>query len=629
VWIPYARGREAIDDVGLRTADRESRSLLAIGRLADGVRLDQAQQEVHAIGARLDAEYPIGSELAGNRRLPFNTSRVWRLVPTAEAQLEADFVLPLIVYGALGAVFAVLLVSCTNVANLALARVARQRDAIAVRHVLGASRGRLIRAEFMTGILVAIGGGVVGLGVARLLSVILSAPIRMGGVVLEVDVRLHVASFFIALGMAALSVVLFSLAPTLGVISKAVRGTVSWTSSQRVAPRWRIRRGLIGIQVAVSTMLVAFVLLAMQQIHASTQDLGVDLDRLAGVDVGLAAGGFEEVEGRLLIEQALVNARSQIPSEDLALASFVPFSPTRGSIFAMRPDDMERRVGAQRVSGTATLFGVMGLDFVRGRPFEDREAAAAEAVVTEDLAENLFGTVDILGSEIFTRRQPTVAVPDPPVKSFRIVGVVERIRGDIVGRQRPYLFLPWSTEYDDRVTILTRTLRDPGSIVGDLVQAVVESDARAVIVAQGTGRTLAEVEHVIQKTIAGTGGMISAIALVLALGGLYGVLSYAVTMRRRELGIRLAIGADRKRIFRTVIGEGIRPVAIGVAAGLFLAVIAWWRIGPISTALFPSANFLALAALPVPLLLAGAVACYLPARRAARTDPILALRDDR
>jgi ABC-type antimicrobial peptide transport system permease subunit len=198
-----------------------------------------------------------------------------------------------------------------------------------------------------------------------------------------------------------------------------------------------------------------------------------------------------------------------------------------------------------------------------------------------------------------------------------------------VGRQRPYLFLPWSTEYDDRVTILTRTLRDPGSIVGDLVQAVVESDARAVIVAQGTGRTLAEVEHVIQKTIAGTGGMISAIALVLALGGLYGVLSYAVTMRRRELGIRLAIGADRKRIFRTVIGEGIRPVAIGVAAGLFLAVIAWWRIGPISTALFPSANFLALAALPVPLLLAGAVACYLPARRAARTDPILALRDDR
>jgi predicted permease len=617
--------------------DREERGLFVKGRLAPGRTVAQAAAEVTLIAWRLDEAQPIGVGLPRNVRYPGNISRPWTVLPTAKILVtpRGDRKLINLARLTMVAVGMVLLVACSNLANLMLARGATRRRDLAVRLALGASRGQVIREQFVESAILATLGGAAALGVVRLAMVYGQNAVLHYGPWISVDLAPRFDARVVAAALAAtfLALVVFGLGPALQLTRVDLRAVLGGASTNGTGLRWRGRRLLIASQVAVSVALVAIASLGLRQmIQAARQDTGLELDRLALVRFDFAAQGWNEDRARRALERLAGEARRQPGIESLSLSSGLPLGGgTRRTVLTTLDSPFGpwgRGQLATLVVATPSVFRTLGIPLVSGRAFDERDTAASTPVVvlSELAALRLFDSKDVVGRQVL--RQKTVAgEAEAVVETVIVVGVAADTDSRQAGqRQEGIAYVPFAQQYSPSMTIVARTARNAGGAVTALKNVVSRLEPQLAVLEAGTGLAMAGVESLAIEILVSLAGTLGLVALTLAMVGLYGVLSFVVSARTYELGVRAALGARASQIMRLVMADGILPVVVGVVAGLAVEDLTEMVVRAELGSQLPTLDPLLLVLVPLPFLMAACVACYLPARRAARMDPNAVLR---
>jgi predicted permease len=631
IWLPLrtaetlSANRDRLDP-----SERSSRWVQVRARLKPGVTLEAAQADVTRIAAQLDVSVPIREDNP-QFRSRYMISRPWLVRWTADIPLNegADaFVKPLAA-AVMGAVALVLLVACTNLTNLTLARGAARRQECAVRLALGASRSRLIRAELVESTVLAIAGGASGLLVARVLLALLGTELTVpGGAALQLEPRVDAAVLAVSVGATLLALVVAGLLPAWQTTRGDVRSALA-ADAGGALPRWRGRRMLIAAQVVVSVVLVAVAGLCVDQVRSIARlDPGFDLDHTALAEVNFTTQQIAEPQARATVA-AVLDRLSKRPDVTAAgVSSGLPVGLYSPQCYIGLGDRQTTR--AEFLASTPAFLEALGVRIMRGRALtaQDTRASLPVAVVSEFAAKALFDSADVVGRTFTVKRTRWAGEPEHPPVTRTIVGVAADTDTGSVGAGRgAAVYLPFEQQYEGRLVIVARATGDPGPVVGAIRQAISAADPGLAVVQSGTGPALAGPSNMFLQVTAGLTGALGMFALVLALIGLYGALSHVVLRRRREIGVRMALGATRPDVVRLVLRDGLKPVVLGVVVGLAVGAVARMAVSPMFERLMPALDPFVLIVVPVSMLLAGAAACLIPARRASRVDPNVALRD--
>ena len=630
IWIPITAvpqsgDRAASFGVSAALTDRTRGMVRVFGRLKPGVLPDRAKSDVNLIGQRLDAAFPHDR----------GRHREWSLKLRAlEDDSEAAHTISGMILTGVGML---LLIACSNLANLALAKGTSRAEETAVRTALGASRWRLVREQLIESTIVVLAGGGLGIWLLSALVDVFTTDIALGqGLVMtfrpEVSTPVLVAS-----GVSMVLAVLVSgLWPAIQGTRADVRARIGAASS--TPPRWGLHRNLVAWQVCgcVALTLVA----AMSQRILSTIDRslpGVPTAPLAVAEIDFSMNARDESQTRRTVDALMTGLRAQSGIERVAASAGLPFgflSPG-ANYFVTTPDTLDSQAGdlgqgATLIPSTPGFFEVYDVPILRGRPFTDRDDAAAPrvAVISERLARTLFHSIDVVGRTVVisrTRGSTRGAQPE----TLTIVAVTANPDGaPRMSLGQHYVFVPWAQRYERSIPV-TMAVRGaaPPAMLGAMRSTIHRVDAELAVTVSGTGRVVLQGMLFLLRAIAGLSTALAATSLVLAMAGLFGVLSHVVTLRTREIGIRVALGADRRRIFRMILRDGLSPVGKGVVLGLTIGAgarmaVRSWVVTDISA--FEPLVFVLI---PVPFVLAALVACYLPAARASRVDPNIALRD--
>ncbi|HEU4937968.1 MAG TPA: ADOP family duplicated permease [Vicinamibacterales bacterium] len=631
-WIPLSAS--PVSDQSEIT-DRERRTVLVKGRLKPGRTMDEARAELQAVAHRLDLAYPIGRGLDRRMAAPYNTSRRWSLMPAADVKMHesVDPIAGPLAATIMIAVGLVLLVACTNVANLMLARGTARRHEIAVRRALGAGRWRLVREPIVEATLVTIVGGAAAFPIARFLIVrVLSGDLQLGqGLSVQFAPEMNASVALVGAASSVIALFVFGVIPAFHASRATVHDVIASDGSNTPLPRWRGRRGMIACQVAVSAGLVSVSLLCAQQLIAlARHDTGLDIDRLTVARV-LIGTERDETQRVRTLDRLLDSARRLPGVVSAALSSGFPleFGSRTGAV----------GVTAEQLSGgyydfmvsSPEVFTTWGVALLQGRLFDARDVASSEPVVvlTERLARNLFPNGPPIGHQIVIRFRRFAREPAPAIQTVTVVGVVtDTDSGGIGNRGGGFLYLPWTQnqQYVSTVTLTVRTATDPAALVDPLKRLVNRIDPDLPVMAAASASSLGGERLLVLRVGADAAGLLGGLALLLAMAGLYGVLSEVVLRRTRELGIRMALGADSRRLIRMVLLDGIRPVLAGLALGLGSGVLLRVGFRPLFIRMLPAFDPLIIALVPIAFIGASIIAAYLPARRASRVDPNVALR---
>jgi predicted permease len=632
LWIPLSAASKA---AGAGTSislddDRDSRWLMVKARLKPGVDLARARAEVIGIGRQLDVSHPIGRNLDARFQWPYAVSRQWIVKRTADVTINegtADMATP-VAATFMAIVGLVLLVACTNLANLALARGSVRRDEMAVRLALGASRWRLIRGLVVEDLIVTVTGGVLGVLLTRWLFVVVvdDFPISEGAS-LHLGVRIDMAVLAASAIATFLALVVAGVLPALHVTRGDLRARLSSGALQSM-PRWRGRRLLIAGQVMVSVLLVSVAALCVTQVRAANRiDTGMDLDHLAIVGSDFASQRYAPERATQIVDAVLTQMRGRpgviAAAATSGLTGLNPLGASVGTGGALNSF-------GDLVSGTPDLFKALGVQTTRGRAFDERDTRGEEevAIISETTSRRLFGRADAVGESLAFRRQRWAGEDEPPEKTVRVVGIATDTRTRYAaGRERLVVYVPIAQQYEGRLTLLVRSQGDPEPFVAALRQALAAVDRETAVTQAGTGPRLFAGANPTLAIIGSISGGLGAFALSLALVGLYGVLSHVIARRTREIGLRIALGADRRAILRMVLREGLRPVFFGLAGGLAVGVLARLALRPLFVNLLPAFDAVVMSLVPLLMVLAALAAISLPARRAAAVDPNTALRN--
>jgi predicted permease len=636
-WVPLSSTRTPNND---STTNRERRWLRVQGRLKPGRSMAEAFAEFRTIGQRLDAAHPVGTNIESRYRSRAATTREWFLMPAADVRMHEsiDALAGPLVATIMVTVGLVLMVACTNIANLMLARAASKRHEAAVRLALGVSRWRLVREQLVESALVTAAGGLLAFVVARVvMAQLLISDLQMSpGLALQFTPEFHGSVAAVALAATLLALVVFGVIPALHGARADVREALASGESGTAAPRWRGRRALIACQVAVSAGLVAVAVLCAQQVAATARHhSGIDLDRIAAASVDFRMQRRDEAHGRRVLDEALHLARLQPGVEAVAASSGLPLGlGTPGAVVAAAdergPSGMLSGAQAELVAATPAIFPVLGVDIVAGRAFDDRDSAAAEPVVivSRTLATRVFGESNPVGRRAAVQRRRWVGEDLPLVRSVTVVGITEDTDVGVLGRRddRGVVYLPFAQHYEGAMTIVARAASDPAALPEELRRIIQRVDPETAVLQAAVGRELDASQSRVLEVGAAASSLLGGLALVLAMAGLYGVMADLVARRTPEIGIRIALGADYRRMLRMVLTDGTRPVVTGLAIGTAVGILGRMAFRPMFIRILPSFDPIVFLVIPVAFLAAAIVASYLPARRAARVDPNVALR---
>ncbi len=591
---------------------RTIREFNLYARLRPGATLDQARQQLSAAGLQLAAAYP-----ESNNGRTFTAEWEPRTVEGGIKMLSA--MLQTIA-------LAVLLIACTNIANLLLALGDSRRHEIATRVALGASRAQLLRqlvTEYCLLATVSIAGAV--FLAQRLID---SVPLLIPdlGFPLGIDLRIdhRVLAFTIAAGL--LSVLLCGLIPAI----RSSQVSPLEAARQRVAPTGRlrmpVRKILVVAQLSVSmAFMMATALLVRTLINMEAIDLGFNRAQNALL---LNVGVNGSRPGQQSIYQALTDRMRALPGvRDASVARVVPFSLNGGGATqtVLAPGEVPSPTAGTPVWFNVVddaYFRVIGIPLMRGRSFDSRDTAAGQrvAILNQTLAKKLFGSEDVAGRHIRLGN-------DKPV-DVEIVGVARDSRYNRMNETpQPYLYLPFTQNPWGEVTIIVSTAGNPGALVNAARKAVRQVDPMSLILSTETLTDHVRLSTYLNRMIAGLTASLGLLALLLTAVGLYGVTAYSVSRRTREIGIRVAVGAQRSTIFVGVLRDGLKLALAGLVIGAGLAILAGRAMSSMLygvSALDPLA-FVAVSAL---LLAVSFGALAAPARRALRVDPIEALREE-
>ncbi|HKC64428.1 MAG TPA: ABC transporter permease [Pyrinomonadaceae bacterium] len=594
-----------------------------IGTLKDGVTVEQARAELTTITSRLAQQYPKTNE--------GNGFAITKLQDRATQDIRAAL---LIVLAAVGFM---LLIACANVANLLLARAATRAKEIAIRTALGAGRWRIIRQLLTESILLALAGGALGLlfaiwGVDALRAFIPDEVPRLLVTSIHLDTRVLLFTLIISI----VTGLIFGLAPALQVSKSNLNEALKegGRSATAGAQRNYVRSLLVVSEVAISLLLLVGAGLLMKSfLNLQRADIGFNPDHVLTTRISLPEARYKENAQIENFYRALLQRVQNLPGVQYAgLTRGLPMSGGIESGITIEGHEVTDRkdtIVAVNLTVSPDYFRAMEIPLLKGRYFTDQDKTGSPDVVLIDemLASRYFANTDPIGKRI------RLGGMDNKFPWMQIVGVVKHVKHygpDEEGRveiYRPYfqlLDVP-DARFNDTMTLAVRTTGEPTSMTGAIRNAVLEIDKDQPIsqVQPMTQIVAASVSS--QKFATWLLAIFAAVALLLAALGLYGVMVYSVTQRTHEIGIRMALGARARDVLKLVIGHGMTLALIGVAAGL-AAAFALTRL--MSSLLFgvSATDPLTFTAITLFLLIVALLACYLPARRAAKVDPMVALR---
>jgi predicted permease len=619
-WVPISMAEELRRNPGI-LSERGSHWMNVIGRLKPGVSVEQASAEATAIAARLNQSFP--DERA-------NTTRAMVLSEVDGRWAELGTVFKSGGAIAMAIVGLILLIACANVANLMLARAAARRKEIGIRLALGANRARLVRQLLTESLLLSIAGGSLGLLLAFWVTDLMEGFIP----VLEYNV---VKNFF-ALDLRAL---LFTLIVSLA--TGLVFGLApAWHSSnpdvvpvlkgdpedaQRGKRRaFGLRNVLVVAQVALSlVVLVCGALFIKSFRKAQTMDPGFGNANGLIVSLSPTLVGYEDEQARSFYRQLLERV-SHVPGvEDAAYTRTLPLgdsSNSTGPVLA-EGETLERGTSGRNIMTNIVglgYFKTMQIPFVEGRDFDDRDTPKTQRVIIidQEMADIFFKSKSAIGKRIF--------IGSDSRDSLEVVGVVKTGKyRNLAEDPKPFFYYSMDQLRPRTMMLVIRPSIDPRSLVGAVRNEVQALDRRVPVFAVKTMPEHKTYALWAPNMAASFSLAFGVVAILLSAVGLYSVMAYVVSQRTREVGIRMALGANRTDVLKMITRQGMRLAAVGLVIGLLLA-LALARV--LSFLLIGISGYDVTTFILVPVLLAAValVACYLPARRATKVDPLIALR---
>jgi predicted permease len=612
-WVP-ASMQAQFDSTGYKLENRGARWIEGWAKLKPGVSRRQAEEEIAAVARRLENDFPATNKGRGVRLLP-----LWRSPFNAARPLG-----PALGIG-LAVAILVLIIACANVSNLMLVRAFGRRDEMTLRLALGSGRARLVRQLLVEGailsVLAAAGGIVVAVGLRNAMTLLIprrGVPVLVAG---SVDARVLLACAAVSL----VATVLFALVPAMRASEVDLATALKSASAGVIGTRRsaRMRSTLVLVQVSLSFLLLVGAGLLLQSLQRlRTDSPGFSTEGVYTTAVTLFQAGYDKPRARIFEDQLLDRVRGLGGVTSAALARVTPFSlraysSTPISVEGYQPAPDERPA-AEYDEVSPDYFVTMGIPLVTGREFtrSDDENAAPLAVVNETMAALYFRGVDPVGQRFRAGNEWR-----------RIVGVAKLSRySSFFDTPKPFFYVPLAQAFSGQVALLVRTAEPPAAIGAALAREMHAMDPNLpnyeVITLREHVDRMAFSQRIAVILLAGFGGL----ALLLAAIGLYAVMSYTVVQSTRDLGLRMALGASASRLLGQTMSRGLILTGFGVVIGAAAAIgstrlmgYLLYRVSPRD----PSTFGLALVVMGA----ASVAACFVPAWRATRIDPVRALRD--
>lgn len=590
---------------------REWRQLFAIGHLKPGVSLSQAQAEAGTIASQLAQAYP-----------KENAGRIAKLEYFRDLLVSRVRPMLWLLFAAVGVI---LVIACANLANLLLARGLSRQKEIAVRAALGASRWRLIRQLLTETTLISLAGGAAGLLLAYWgLYALLRLPQNF---VNTQDAILDTRVLLFALAVSVITGWLFGLVPALQLVKPELQSFLKeGARGSAEGTRWhRLRGAFVVAQVALSLLLLVSAGLLIRSFDKLLRvDVGFKPERLLSLEYRLPRTKYKEPAAQWNFHRGVIEQIQQVPGvQSVALVRGLPFSGNGGTLPIVLPDreippeGMEPEVMVN--TATPNYFETVGIPFIRGRLFggQDQANTPPVLIINQTMAQRFWPNQDPLGKQIKSAEDGSVAT---------VVGIV----GDakhywLEEEQKPQMYSAYSQDPGIFATVVIRTSVEPLSLTEQVRQAIWKIDADQPMWKIRTVEFLVNRSTADRKFLMALMGIFATLALVLTMIGLYGVVSYLVNQRTQEIGIRMALGAQMRDIMRMVLKQGMVLVLTGVALGL---AAAWLLTRLMSRLLYQvsATDPLTFGAIALLLTTVALLACYIPARRATKVDPLEALR---
>jgi predicted permease len=617
IWLPVSMYPQILSGFFKEEFnDRRFLGTAVIGRLKTGVSLSQAEASLKVLASHLESEYP-----------KENAGRSIALTSLADAAVGANNHAQITLAGGLmmGVVGLVLLIACVNLANLLLAQATRRQKEIGLREALGASQGRVLRQLLTESLVLSLFGAVAGLAIASLgRSALWSLrPPFIENNDIDLAFDSHVLLFTLAIAL--LTAVLIGLVPAIkaarpdlaGVLKAGGRGgTVGWTRNP-------LRSLLVISEVALAlVVLVCAGLFLRSMQNAQRIHPGFESKNLFVMAFDLGALQYGEGRAQQFFRAAIERAQASPGVESATIASNLPLGG--GLLRTIFPEGQSETSGYR---GTLTqlddiapnFFETLRIPLIRGRAFtdSDRQNTTQVAIATQAMAKQFWPNQDPIGKRFHFFGDPTLR---------EIVGVVGNTIVNQIGEEpQPVAYLPITQDYSPAATLQVRTTHTPQAVIGSVRRRIQSLDTNLALTNVQT------IEEVIGQGLwaprmgAGLLTLFGGLALVLAGVGVYGVLSYSVNQQTREIGIRVALGSKSSEVLRLIVGQGLRLAATGLALG-FVAALLLTRA--ISSLLFgiSAHDPLTFGVVSLVLAVSAILACYIPARRATKVDPIVALR---
>ena len=604
VWIPLTMQPALMPERKLLDV-ADCSWLTVFGRLKNGVSVPQAQAEMQLVAAQMDHNYP-------GRKTTVDVMP-GSYLNSPEVRSEG---LPVAIL-VMAAVGLVLLIACANVSNLMLARAAARRKEIAVRLALGASRSRLVRLLLTESLLLAVLGGLAGLLLAVTLPPLLLSVIPEAG--LDVDFKPNATVFAYMFLISLITGVAFGLAPAIESTKPNLTDALksSGASKTRISLP-RLRNLLVIGQIAVSLVLLIGAGLFVSGLQrARSTDLGFDQRTLVVMSLDLTTQGYDEARSATLYAQLSERLKALTAIKSVSLAQIAPFAGVRETTIDIEGGASSLGVGANGVS--PEYFQTLGIPIRRGRAFTEEDVRSGEspAVISQAMANRFWPGADPLGKRF----------KDHEGTSHEIIGVVADVSSRQVGKlDGPSFYAPISRAQTSGLSFIVRTNENLPASVSAMRDAARSLDKDAFVSVAPLEENVSRMLEPVRMS-AWFSGTVSLLALLIAATGIYGMLSYHVVERTSEIGIRMALGAQQRNVLLLIVGDGMKLAAIGAAIGL-AAAFALTKVMASLLVDLEGTDALTFATVAIGALAVALLACYVPARRATKVNPLIALRSE-
>ncbi len=606
---------------------RDQRRLVVFGHLAPSVNVAAAEAQLRVIGARLDAAFPAWTRPSG----PGLTERPWRAKSAAAINKE-DTHLRRLGLSLMALIGLVLVVACTNLANLVLARGTKRRQEIAVRSALGASRWQLVREQCAESLLLASAGALASGAVFQGLCAVMNTEFaiefsRVERLTLTILPTLNSTVLGIAAVSLLFSLAVFGLEPALQLTkTRNLRGELTDGASGLGSPRTARQGRLLRWQVAVSAAFFIIATMFVRYVVEEAQhDPGIEMSRLGVAVLNFEAQGWSEGRVRQALDRMLEEAKKDSAIEEVSLSTGMPFGIRSGlRVGLSNPDvkgqDPRDAYLVTAIAATPSIFKTLGIRILRGRGFDDRDRRDGAPVVllSEFAARKMFGTIEVAGRQLILRGEPSRAT---------VIGVAaDTDVGRLLEPPRGLVYLPLTQRYDLFLSIAVRSRGRADEAVQALRAALHRADPDLPVALIGAGREVLAGRWEFLRALGLWAVGLGVVTLALAMVGLFGIETHIVSRRTREIGVRMSFGASAMQIKRMVLKDGSRPVFEGLVLGMFMGLVGRSIIRSSTDIDISIVDPWTLFVVPIPLILSAYCACYLPASRAAAVDPSQALR---